>query len=288
MKFLSLIFLVLIGSNIFIWQEALTVRPEALDMYFLNIGQGDSSLVTLPDGAQILIDGGPDKEVLFQLAEVLPETDRYIDLIALTHPQMDHFGGLTDVLERYEVGAFLTTGREGDSKAWEDFKEVLIARGIPIIVLEAGDEIRQGESTIHVLSPNQELLVDEELNESSLVFLVESEKSRSLFTGDAGFPAEDYLLDAFDMNVDILKVGHHGSRFSTSLSFLEETTPEISVIQVGENRFGHPTQATISRLASFDSQVFRNDTDGRVHIQVNEGVVGVFTQGTSSIDIGSK
>lgn len=278
MKYLSLSFLVLLGFNLFVWQGVLVSSQDDLNIYFLDVGQGDSELVILPGGVKLLIDGGPNKEVLFELAEVLSDTDRYIDLIALTHPQTDHFGGLYDVIERYEVGAFLVTGREGDNKAWDDFKELLYEKDIPIVIIEAGDIIRQGENIIKVLSPDENLLANREVNESSLVFLLDSENSKTLFTGDAGFPIEKYIVDAYDINVDILKVGHHGSRFSTGLSFLQEATPAISVIQVGKNRFGHPTEQTLSRLIQSGSQVYRTDENGRVHIKVNDGVVGVFLE----------
>ena len=111
MKSLSLISLVLIGFNIFVWYHVLVGGQDDLDLYFLDVGQGDSSLVVLHEGAKVLIDGGPDKSVLFPLSEALPKTDRYIDLVVLSHAQLDHFGGLYDVIERYKIGAFVTTGR---------------------------------------------------------------------------------------------------------------------------------------------------------------------------------
>jgi len=275
MKYSSLIFLALIGFNIFVWSSVVSGGQEDLDLYFLEVGQGDSELVVLPGDVRLLVDGGPDKAVLFELSEVLPRTDRYIDLVAMTHAQLDHFGGLYDVVDRYKVGAFITTGREGSSEAWDDFLALLNEKEIPVVFVGAGDEIKYKESTIRVLSPNKDFLTNPEINESSLVFMIEGEDSKTLLTGDIGFETENYLVDTYDIDADILKVAHHGSRFSTGLNFLREVTPEVSVIGVGNNRFGHPTEAALSRLRSIGSSIYRTDEDGTVHFTINNGIVGV-------------
>src|SRR3989344_7886472 len=102
MKYSSLIFLALLGLNVLAWQGIMYRLAEGpLSVYFLDVGQGDSELVVLPGGVKILTDGGPDKEVLFELDRILPATDRYIDLLVVSHAQLDHFGGLRDVLDRY-------------------------------------------------------------------------------------------------------------------------------------------------------------------------------------------
>ena len=275
MKYLSLIFLVLIGFNTFVWYHVFIGEQNNLDIYFLDVGQGDSQLVVLPGGVQILIDGGPNKGVLFELSKILPQTDRYIDLVVMTHPQLDHFGGLYDVVERYKIGAFIASNREGESEAWDDFIRLLDEKDIPIVLLGAGDLISFKDSSLAVLSPNEEFLNHREVNESSLVLGLNSEGVSALFTGDIGFETENYLVDTYDIDTDILKVGHHGSKFSTGLNFLAEATPRISIIGVGKNRFGHPTGAALSRLRSIGSSVYRTDENGTVHLEANDGIVGV-------------
>ena len=279
MKYLSSIFLVLIGFNIFVWYNVFIGEQNNLDIYFLDVGQGDSQLVVLPGGVKVLIDGGPDKGVLFELSEILSQTDRYIDLVVMTHPQLDHFGGLLDIVERYKVGAFISPGRDGDSRAWGDFVDALGKKGTPIVFVGAGDLISYRDSTLAVLSPNKEFFSNKEVNESSLVLGLNSEGVRVLFTGDIGFETENFLVEAYDIDADILKVAHHGSKFSTGLNFLAETTPRISVIGVGgKNRFGHPTQAALSRLKSIGSSIYRTDQSGTVHIEAKDGVIGVFAE----------
>lgn len=275
MKHLLSAFLALVGFNLFIWYSIIVGKGDATEMYFLNVGQGDSQLIELPGGVQFLIDGGPDRSVIFELAEVLPATDRYIDVVFVTHPQLDHFGGLVDVLERYRVGAVIATGRDSEDEAWRDFVEVIKRKKVPIVLVGAGDVIRYKDSLVSVLAPNDELLSSPEVNESSLVLKLQSGSVKALFTGDIGFEAENYIANAYDVDVDVLKVGHHGSKFSSGLEFLEEVTPVISVIQVGKNRFGHPTEAAIQRLIKVNSSVYRNDRDGTVRLRANDGTLSV-------------
>src|SRR3989338_4617212 len=175
MKSLSLIFLVLIGFNLFVWYYVLTGEQDDLDIYFLDVGQGDSELVILPGDVRVLIDGGPDKSVLFELSQILPKTDRYIDLVVMTHAQLDHFGGLYDVVNRYKIGAFISTGRGGESEAWDEFAKLLKEKEITVILVGAGDTIKYKNSVLRVLSPNNEFLNNKEINESSLVVELESE-----------------------------------------------------------------------------------------------------------------
>ncbi|MDP2650728.1 MAG: MBL fold metallo-hydrolase, partial [bacterium] len=280
MRYWSLSFLLLAGFNLFIWYQVITGAKGDLNLYFLKVGQGDSELVQLPGGVQILIDGGPDKSVLIELAKALPANDRYLDMLVMTHPQTDHFAGFFDVVERYKVGAFITTGREGETETWEKFRRLLEEKQIPVILVRAGDKIIYKNSRFEVLSPDSEMLRDKELNESSIILKLESEEVKALFTGDAGFKAENRLLlapKADSLNIDVLKVGHHGSRLATGVGFLAVTSPLISVIEVGQkNRYGHPTEATLNRLKSIGSAIYRTDENGTVRLRIKCGRIAVY------------
>ncbi len=279
MKFLSLSFLALVGFNGVIWQGVIErLRDVPLEVYFLDVGQGDSQLIVFPDGVKVLIDGGPTKEVLFELGEILFPTDRYIDLVMITHAQLDHYGGIKDVIQRYKVGAFIFNSEEGEGEAWDEFKRILKEEKVPIIVLGEGDKVSYKDKQINVLSPSEGLLAHRDLNEGSLVTELVGEGVKILFTGDIGFEAEEVLLEKYDMDIDVLKVAHHGSKYSTSMSFLEEATPLISVVEVGDNRFGHPTEATLQRLAGIGSTIYRTDKNGRVKLTIESGRVGVKTE----------
>ena len=281
MRYWSLSFLLLTGFNLFIWYEVVFGGVVDLNLYFLNVGQGDSELIELPGGVQILIDGGPDKSVLFELAEVMPSSDRYLDLMVMTHAQTDHFAGFADVFDRYKIGAIIITGREGESKTWNDFRNLLEEKQIPVILVGAGDKITYRENLLEVLSPDQELLADKEINESSIILKLESEGVKALFTGDAGFKTENHLLSRSNLDnldVDVLKVAHHGSKYSTGANFLAATTPLVSVIEVGKNNYGHPTEATLSRLKSFGSAIYRTDENGTVRLVIRDGKIAVYPE----------
>ena len=279
MKFLSLSFLVLAGFNGIVWQGVIErITEDPLEVYFLDVGQGDSELIVFPDGVKVLIDGGPSKEILFELGEVLSPTDRYIDLVMITHAQLDHYGGIKDVIERYQIGAFIFNGEEGEGQAWNEFMETLEQEKIPIIILGEGDKINYKDKQVNILSPSEKLLANKDLNDGSLVTELTGEEVKILFTGDIGFEAEEALLEKYDMNIDVLKVAHHGSRYASGVSFLEEATPLISIIEVGDNRFGHPTEATLQRLSRVGSSIYRTDENGRVELNIEDGKVGVKTE----------
>jgi len=280
MRYWSLSFLLLAGFNFFIWQQVITGARGDLNLYFLKVGQGDSELAQLPGGVQILIDGGPDKSVLLELAKALPANDRYLDMLVMTHPQTDHFAGFFDIVERYKVGAFIATGREEETETWENFRKLLEEKQIPIILVEAGSKIIYRENLLEVLSPDQELLVDKEINESSVILKLESQGIKALFTGDAGFLTENYLTTSqvVNLDVDVLKVAHHGSKYSSGANFLAATTPLISVIEVGKNNYGHPTEATLNRLKSIGSAVYRTDENGTVRLVVRDGKIAVYPE----------
>ncbi len=276
MKYLSSIYLVLISLNIFVWYWIFTgINTDDLNLYFLNVGQGDGSLVVLPGNVKVLIDGGPKKEILNSLGKVLPPTDRYIDLVMLSHPQLDHFSGLISVMGRYRVGAFIYNGRDGDASAWGDLKKVLKDKNIKTIVLGGHDSIKYENNKFSIVSPNPYFLGMKELNDTGLVAELDSEESKTLFTADIGFDVENYLISS-GIDVDILKVPHHGSKYSSGISFLKAITPKISVIQVGKNSYGHPTKEALGRLTSVGSSIYRNDLDGMVHLKIKGGIVQVF------------
>ncbi|MBI1838755.1 MAG: hypothetical protein HYR95_00405 [Candidatus Colwellbacteria bacterium] len=276
MKYSLLIFLALVFSNVFVWNQIVSAGPSKnLNMYLLDVGQGDSQLLVLPAGPKILIDGGPEKAILKSLPKVLSPIDRYIDLIILSHPQLDHFSGLISVIERYQVGAFIYNGREGITPAWKDLLAVLKKRNVRVIVLGEGSTLTYEESKIDFISPNKDFLKSKELNDTAFVELFQSEGVRAMFTGDIGLNVEQELLKKYNLDIDILKVAHHGSKYSTGNEFLAAATPRVSVIQVGKNKYGHPTKEALGRLAQSGSAVYRNDQDGTVRLKIKNGVINV-------------
>ena len=153
-RFLYLVMVVIMAGNVFVWQAIIfDGGTENLELWFLDVGQGDSQLINLPNNVQILIDGGKGPKVLNELAKVLKPMDRYIDLVVATHPDFDHFGGLIDVLKTYQVGAVITNGRKGVAAAYADFEKVIQENGIQEINLIAGDKIKYEDAVLDVLWP---------------------------------------------------------------------------------------------------------------------------------------
>ena len=242
-------------------------RAGELKVSFLNIGQGDSTLIVAPDKSKILIDGGPDERVLGELAAELPFYDRELDLVILTHPHADHLDGLLPVLARYNVKKVLITGVVHTSSNYIKFLETLKAKSIPVEVAIAGKRFRFGEASIEILWPNKDLSGERVsgganesggLNDTSVVAMLEYKKIRFLLTGDAGFDVETRLIASQNnvetqnfasLRADVLKVGHHGSAYASSAEFLAAVGPEYAVASAGKNnRYGHPSRRMLRRL----------------------------------------
>jgi competence protein ComEC len=282
-KKFSALFIVLIALfmfDIFCWFSVASGWPvSAARVYFLDVGQGDSELMVFPNGITMMTDAGPTDAVLGSLGKALPGK-QYIDLALITHPQADHFNGYNFVLDHYGVGAFLYNGRDDDPgvAAWTDLKNKIAAKHIPLITLAAGDSIHCGNDEVDILSPDAEFADSAELNDTGLVEMIKTENFRALFTADIGFNVEDWLvMSAKDIRADILKVPHHGSKYSSGDAFLRAVDPSVAVIEVGtKNVYGQPGAATLARLASSTrAEVFRTDQNGTVEIRYDSGKLRV-------------
>lgn len=266
---ISVIFLLNFGLLFF---ESHASSGAQLKIWLFDVGQGDAIFIETPTGEQILIDGGPDRTILSKLGSVLLPWDRMIDAIIPTHPDADHVTGLVSVLERYDVAAIYETG----ARAFTPMDEALVAaikeERTMYARLHKGETLIFGEVTIEVVWPEHEFdqVSPKDRNHASLVLLLRYGQTSVLLTGDAEEPAEKQFARNVG-DIDVLKVGHHGSASSTSELLLQETMPEIALISCGEkNRYGHPHPAVLSRLDEAEALIFRTDRDGDV-LLVSEG-----------------
>lgn len=224
----------------------------------LDIGQGDSFLIQAANGRQLLIDGGRDDQVLTELAKVMPQGDHSIDIVIATHPDADHIGGLPLVLSRYDVGLFLTSQVFTGTQAFASLYQALDDHHVASYFVRKGMTLTLDPptgglpTTFLVLFPDRDTS-NWETNSASVVGRLQIGERSALFTGDSPIAIEQHLIasDPSDIDVDILKLGHHGSKTSSSEAYLRATSPALALISAGvNNRYGHPAPETMARLTS--------------------------------------
>lgn len=253
-----------------VWQK----DDQPPRVVFLDVGQGDAMLASLPGDVQILVDAGPSGELASKLSWYLPFYDRDIELAILTHPHADHLRGFLEIFKNYTVKNFVFSGANYSSRVYADFMEALKKEGGNVYLARAGDMISyQGRPILKILSPNEiELGRDfKKIHESNIVSQLELGNKKFLLMGDAEEALENQLVariasDATNAitDADILKVGHHGSKTSTSAKLLQAAQPEEAIISVGRNSYGHPNPGVLSRLQQIGAKVFRTDQAGDI------------------------
>jgi competence protein ComEC len=249
---------------------AATMPDDELHVSFLDVGQGEAILIQRGN-QQVLIDGGPHPQTLaMELSERMPFWDRTIELVVLTHPHEDHLSGLVEVLERYEVEQVLYPDLECDSPLYEEWCRLIDANDIDCTTAQDGQEIELGEGLImDVLHPPPELLegTGSDLNNNSTVLRLEMGRVSFLFTGDIEWEAEFNLIAAGgELDCTVLKVAHSGSATSTTEEFLAAADPQLAVISVGENPYGHPHDEVLERLSDeIEAEyIYRTDQQGSI------------------------
>lgn len=237
-----------------------------------DVGQGDSFLIQASNGKQMLIDGGKDAIVLSELSKVMPWGDKSIDIVLATHPDMDHVGGLDEVLKRYKVGIFLTSEVGGETDEYKNLLALVNKKKIPAYFVRQGMKFDLSPTDYFlVLFPDREVK-DWETNTGSVVGKFVSGQRSVLFTGDSPTSIEQYLSATIskDLNVDILKLGHHGSRTSTTAVYLKATTPSLALISAGKNNsYGHPHKEVLNLLKQFGVPYVSTQDSGTVTYQTD-------------------
>jgi len=265
-----------LGLSIWPW-----VAPDngRLRVTFLDVGQGDAILVELPEGQRLLVDGGPGGNQRLDVGErvlapfLWNRPTQRLDVVALTHPDSDHSGGLRAVLTRFGVREFWENGR------WitgtEETLRAVERSGACRRTLVAGQRLWLGSALLTVLNPDGSRPLDdpppEGQNEESLVLRLDWRGFSLLLTGDLGGPGEERLLaDHAPVRALALKVGHHGSRYSSTGAFLDAVEPAVAIISVGaRNSFGHPTPEVLGRLEAAGARIYRTDRDGAVILETD-------------------
>ncbi len=247
---------------------------SCLTVTFLDVGQGDAILIETPDGVQALIDGGPDGTVLRELAGELSWGDRTLDLVVGTHPDKDHIGGLIEVLARYTVASILTTENTGETMTASTYQKSLTAETDIVHMARAGQVFALGASTtLTIYAPARDPSMLES-NTASIVAKLTYGEIDFLLTGDAPQSIEEYLSVTYgaQLQSEVLKLGHHGSKTSTSDLFLATVQPTYAVVSAGaDNSYGHPHQEVVDRVATAGIVLRNTATAGPVKF-VTDGV----------------
>jgi competence protein ComEC len=252
--------------------EALGAPRLRID--FISVGQGDAALVTSPTGKTVLVDGGPREGARELLAFLRDHRVTSLDLIVLTHRHADHLGGLAAVIRAMNVRLFMDSTFRHPSPAYEALMEALADRAVPVRTAERGRRIDLGGGAqITLLSPPEPPITGSrsDVNSNSVVMRLDYRQVGVLFTGDAEAVTENWLLrSGASLRANVLKVGHHGSRYSSTVRFLTAVHPSIAVISAGAgNDYGHPAPATLRHLAEQTARVYRTDLDGNITVETD-------------------
>lgn len=265
LRFSNIVLLLVVVLTLSIWaQVGKSIAPSGLEVTFLDVGQGDSALVSSPEGTRILIDSGPSPTIIKQ--ELERRGISKLDAIVLSHAHLDHAGGVEKLLEKLAVGSIVYPASAEESGLFKQILRSAKGKGIKCITIEDEDVLRLGKLLeLDTLYAPDEVASGEG---DSAVVMVRYGNFKALFTGDAGEDIESKLTGRGILDADILKVGHHGSASSSTDEFLREVTPVISVISVGrDNMYGHPSRSAIGRLSKAGSKIYRTDTHGDVTIK---------------------
>lgn len=243
--------------------EQTALHTEAgLCVHFIDVGQADCTLVQLPNGENMLIDAGNNENGEEVVSYLKRQKVSRIDYLIGTHPHADHIGGLDNVISAFDIGAFYMPKVQTNTKTFREVLEAAQKKGLKIKSAKAGLTLAQTEKfQIEMLAPNSDSY--EDLNNYSAVIRLTCGERAFLITGDAEQLAEEEI--GSELRSDVLKVGHHGSKTSTSEEFLRRVSPQYAYISCGEdNSYGHPHTETLEKLERAEVTVYRADKDGTV------------------------
>ena len=235
---------------------------DTMEVHYIDVGQGDSTLIKCGEHF-MLIDAGDDSKGTLIQNYLQKQNVEKLDYLILTHPDADHIGGAPVIITKFDINNVFVSNYEKDNKTYQKLIQALDNKRLKYTTPKVGSQYSLGTATITILAPNDEY---DNPNDSSIAFIIQNGNNKFLFTGDAGESAEQDILDNnLDISADVYKVGHHGSKYSTSINFFETVNPTYAVISCGEgNSYGHPHAETLNTLMTNSVNVYRTDEDGTI------------------------
>lgn len=271
-SFKVIVTIALLAFGGWLWFQRDNQSPQSF-MAFLEVGQGDATYIRTTTGADVFIDGGPDRTVLERTSEVMQPFDATIETLILTHPDADHITGVVELVKRYDVQQIVTTALLATKPLHLELLELIQQNDIQHVIVSAGDIIQLDQAMYcTVLYPALDTpLMALETNDTSLVLQCDFNSTAVLLTGDMSSLVEKELVQNGGLtDVDLLKVPHHGSKSASTAEFLAATTPELCIIEVGRNnQYGHPHQEVMDRLQQY-CQIRRTDQAGTIIIPLSQ------------------
>ncbi len=260
--------ILLVVADIIVAVSAFSSHHSLLRVSFLDVGQGDAVLIQAPNGNQLLYDAGPPSGAsLRALADEMPLFDRSIDVAVLSHPDMDHIGGYPEIFKRYDIGAVLESGATSENGVYDVTESAIIAEHAGHMRARKGMSIDLGDGVVaDILYPDHDM-AGSETNSASIVLRVRYGTTAFLVSGDLPQSEENYIARAYGdgLQSQVLKLGHHGSRTSSSAYWLAAVQPDIAIISAGlDNRYGHPHKEVLDLLANLGIPALKTYEEGTI------------------------
>ncbi len=283
--FVSLIILCLLFFPSFFFKNTKIV--------FCDVGQGDAVYMRIKNKFDVVIDAGPDRKILECLGRHMPFYDRNIELAIITHPQKDHFGGFVWVVDYYNINAFILSRLNSSSQLFQQFKQKIFEKDIKIIFAEENMVINVNNSKFTFLWPSKEFLKENmffNFNDSenkefvnsttdpnlfSLIILFQENNIKALFTGDISTNILEKLVIKHNIKADIFKVPHHGSKNGLNENILKLVDPDLSVICLGKNSYGHPSKEVLDYFKKLNKKYLRTDKHGDIVLSISKDKIRI-------------
>lgn len=249
-----------------------------LNVYFINVGQADAILI-MNNGHNMLVDAGNDEDGKKLVSYFKNLGIESFDYLVGTHPHEDHIGGMDDIIENFDIKMYLMPDKLSTSKTFENVLDALIEKKLTYIVPEQDDILHLRDAVLEVIHVGTER---DDTNDSSIILKLIHGNNSFLLMGDASSNVEKEILNE-DIKSDVLKIGHHGSEYSSADQFINIVDPKYAVIEVGKNNiYNHPKQVTIDKLNKKNIKIYRTDMDGTIIFTSDGENINIRTEDTDT------